>query len=57
MDENGFWTVFRDTGDPMCYMIGRRLADKPAASGQETDLPPAGDAASARAIAVRSGIF
>jgi hypothetical protein len=25
MKEGGFWTVFRDTGDPICYMIGKRI--------------------------------
>ena len=27
MKENGFWEVFRDTGDPLCWLLSR--ADKP----------------------------
>ncbi len=25
MKEGGFWTVFRDTGDPICYVIGKKI--------------------------------
>jgi hypothetical protein len=25
MKDNGFWKVFRDTGDPLCYVIARRI--------------------------------
>jgi hypothetical protein len=28
MKEGGFWTVFRETGDPICYVIGKRFEQK-----------------------------
>ena len=29
MDNNVFWDVFRDTGDPMCWLLSRMEATAP----------------------------
>lgn len=34
MKENIFWDVFRDTGEPMCWLM-LRAADKPPAKKNE----------------------
>jgi hypothetical protein len=47
MKDGGFWTVFRDTGDPICYMIGKRFE-------QDRDVPSAGDE-KARPVACAAG--
>jgi hypothetical protein len=33
MRDNGFWKVFRDTGDPLCYVIARRIEKDGLRSG------------------------
>ena len=34
MDRDIFWEVFRDTGDPICWLLSRRER-----SGQKEDKP------------------
>jgi hypothetical protein len=48
MKEGGFWTVFRETGDPICYMIGKRFEQ------DRDDWRAAGDE-KARAISCAAG--
>jgi hypothetical protein len=35
MRDNGFWKVFRDTGDPLCYVIARRIEKDSFHSGTQ----------------------
>jgi len=29
METNFFWELFRDTGDPICWLLSRRETDRP----------------------------
>jgi hypothetical protein len=39
MRDNGFWKVFRDTGDPLCYVIARRIEKDGAHAGIQAGRP------------------
>ena len=49
MDENGFWNVFKDTGDPLCWLICRR-------SSACTDAGTSGSKAEENIIKQVSGV-
>ena len=44
MEPNIFWEVFRDTGDPLCWLLSRMQDPKPQErakeDGEEPPSPP-----------------
>ncbi len=37
MDDKGFWSGFVETGDPVCYLLAKRLAER--TSRENADKP------------------
>ena len=43
MNADGIWRSFVDTGDPVCYLLAKRLEQPPVGIGAETQQPRRND--------------